>query len=303
MKDINDMNVKHKNPAVLVAGGSRGIGRACVKHLAKLGYNVVFTYNNSYEEAKSLVKELGGVIVTRAGEQVNFAKATVENGSFEVKTQGVCQILQGGEGSSQGACQGARSGGYCCGLPADVRCDEEVESAVGLGCMVLGIQGFDGAVFAAGVSQIEPFDLSKGDHWESIIETNLKGCANILWSVTPFMISEKRGSIVLISSVWGQIGASCEAVYSASKGGIESLGKSLSKELGPSNIRVNCVAPGMIDTNMNKHLNKREIDAFLEDVSLGRTGKPEEVANLVEFLISDLSLYITGQVINIDGGI
>ncbi|XVG95597.1 SDR family oxidoreductase [Eubacteriales bacterium KG125] len=293
----------HKNPAVFVAGGSRGIGRACVKHLAKLGYNVVFTYNNSYDEAKSLVKELGGVFVTRAGEQVNFAKATVKNGSFEVKTQGACQILQVGEVSSQGACQGARNGGYCCGLAADVRCDEEVERAVRLGCEVLGVKGFDGVVFAAGVSQIEPFDLSKGDHWENIIETNLKGCANVLWAITPFMIGEKRGSIVLISSVWGQIGASCEVVYSASKGGVESLGKSLAKELGPSNIRVNCVAPGMIDTDMNKHLDEAEINAFLEEVPLGRIGKPEEVANLVEFLISDLSLYITGQVINIDGGI
>ncbi|MDR1642010.1 MAG: SDR family oxidoreductase, partial [Clostridiales bacterium] len=115
-------------------------------------------------------------------------------------------------------------------------------------------------------------------------------------------VSRKRGSIINVSSIWGQSGASCEAVYAATKGGLDSFTKSLAKELGPCGIRVNAMACGAIDTSMNSRLSAGEKESFISEIPLGRFGMPSDVAALALFLASDKASYITGQVIQIDGG-
>lgn len=141
-------------------------------------------------------------------------------------------------------------------------------------------------------------DISK----QSVFDVNLIGCYNMCKSVTPAMVNQKSGKIINISSIWGETGASCEVAYSASKAGIIGLTKALAKELAPSNITVNAVSPGMIDTSMNSNLSSEDIKAFIDDVPLGRIGKPEDVAEAVFFLASEKANYITGQVLGVNGG-
>lgn len=132
------------------------------------------------------------------------------------------------------------------------------------------------------------------------VNINLLGTIFTCQAVLPYMIEKRSGAIVNISSVYGDEGGSCEAVYSASKGGINAFTKALSKEVGSANIRVNAVAPGFIDTAMNAHLSKEDVDDFCAELSLNRVGTPEEVADAVYFLINNT--YVTGVILPVDGG-
>lgn len=153
----------------------------------------------------------------------------------------------------------------------------------------------------AGVSHNGLFmDMSK-EAIDRVIDVNIKGTMYMCHSFIQKVLG-KNGVIVNVSSIWGQVGASCEAVYCASKGAIDLLTNSLAKEMGLSGIRVNAVAPGVIDTNMNNNLSDEEKDSLCDEIAIGRFGKCEEVANVVAFLCSDEASYMNGKVITVDGG-
>lgn len=155
----------------------------------------------------------------------------------------------------------------------------------------------------AGFSEQKLFtDITESD-WDRIFNLNVKGMFFCCQEAVKSMISKKQGKIINISSMWGQVGASCEVHYSASKGAVIAFTKALAKELGPSGIQVNCVAPGFIDTPMNGHLDKETVDALVEETPLGVIGTPQDVAKSVLFLGSGDSDFITGQVIAPNGGL
>jgi len=153
----------------------------------------------------------------------------------------------------------------------------------------------------AGISYVGLFNEMKPDNWKDIMNTNVNSMFNCTYKALPHMISNKSGSIINISSIWGNVGASCEAVYSASKGAVNSFTKALAKELGPCNIRINAISCGIIDTEMNCFLSEDEKKQLTEQIPLMRFGKPKDVAKLAVFLASENSNYLTGQIITLDG--
>jgi 3-oxoacyl-[acyl-carrier protein] reductase len=162
--------------------------------------------------------------------------------------------------------------------------------------------GLDVIVNNAGIAQTKLFTDIKEQDWDSIFGVNIKGIYNILNAALPHLISQKSGKIINVSSVWGVCGASCEAHYSAAKAAVIGLTKSLAKELGPSNINVNCVCPGVIKTQMLDEYTQAELDELKDKTPLCRLGTPGDVAKCIYFLASADADFITGQIINVDGG-
>lgn len=152
----------------------------------------------------------------------------------------------------------------------------------------------------AGISQNKLFTEVTDEDWEKIIKNNLYSTFCVTQESLPYMIQQKNGCIINISSIWGIVGASCETIYSVAKAGIDGMTKSLAKELGPSNIRVNSIAPGIIDTEMNQDLTKDDMHHIKENIPLEKIGKTVDIAKCVNWLIEDE--YTTGQVISINGG-
>lgn len=153
----------------------------------------------------------------------------------------------------------------------------------------------------AGISRIGLFQDMSLRQWNEVIETNLNSMFLCSKLVIPSMINNKKGKIINISSVWGNVGASCEVAYSASKGAVNSFTKALAKELAPSNIQVNAIAFGAIDTQMNNHLSPEDKASLCEEIPMGRMGTVDEAANMILSLISSPD-YLTGQIITMDGG-
>ncbi len=183
---------------------------------------------------------------------------------------------------------------------ADVKNKSEVDAMVKKALSQFGT--IDVLVNNAGISQQKLFTDTTVDDWDSIIGTNLTSVYNVTHAVLPSMIKSHSGSIVNISSMWGQVGASCEVAYSASKAGVIGLTKALAKEVALSNIRVNCVAPGVIMTDMMAGFSDDDIKLIREDIPVNELGSAKNVADAVAFLVSDKASYITGQVIGVNGG-
>ena len=152
----------------------------------------------------------------------------------------------------------------------------------------------------AGISSVNLFTDITDKEWQKVINNNLYSAFCVTQEVLPSMIHNKNGCIINISSIWGLVGSSCETLYSISKAGLDAMTKSLAKELGPSNIRVNSIAPGIINTDMNKHLSKMELNTIEEDIPLGKIGEASDISKCVNWLIDDN--YTTGQIISINGG-
>lgn len=184
-------------------------------------------------------------------------------------------------------------------------CQADVSDAEAVNAMVRKIEATFGPVTLlvnnAGIAKQIQFQDITAEYWRRIFEVNLGGCFNTIQAVLPHMLHEHAGCIINVSSIWGQHGASCESSYSATKHAIIGLSRSLAAELAPTNIRVNCVAPGVIDTDMVKVLGEETLDSLaLEVIPLGRLGSPAEIADAILYLAR--AEYVTGQVLGVDGG-
>ncbi|MBR4624019.1 MAG: SDR family oxidoreductase, partial [Alphaproteobacteria bacterium] len=162
--------------------------------------------------------------------------------------------------------------------------------------------GIDIVVNNAGVMLWQLVDKTTLDDFNHVFDVNVKGVFNVCKATVPHMIAQKFGRIINISSMWGQVGSSCEVVYSAAKAAVDGFTKALAKELGPSNITVNSIAPGVIQTNMNKNLSAQTLESLCQETPLGRLGTPLDIANTVLFLASLKAGFITGQIIGVNGG-
>lgn len=155
----------------------------------------------------------------------------------------------------------------------------------------------------AGISHVGLFTDTTPAIWQKVMATNLDSAYNCSYLIAPHMIARHGGCIINISSIWGNVGASCEVAYSTSKSALNGFTKALAKELGPSQIRVNAVSCGWIDTEMNAHFTEEDKNAFIDEVPLCRTGKVEDVAQTCLYLASESALYMTGQILTLDGGL
>jgi 3-oxoacyl-[acyl-carrier protein] reductase len=183
---------------------------------------------------------------------------------------------------------------------ADVTKKEQVTAMIATGEKLFG--SIDLLINNAGISQFKLFTEVSEAEWEMMLNTHLKGMFNCCQAVLPQMIRRKKGKIINISSIWGLIGASCEVPYSTAKAGMIGFTKALAKEVGPSGIRVNCIAPGIVKTEMNEGLTESEKKQLREETPLLRFGRPEEIAHLALYLASPEADFITGQVISPNGG-
>ena len=232
---------------VLITGGSRGIGAACVRKFSERGDLVSFIYNRSEDQAKLLSLETGATAIR-----------------------------------------------------ADVSDAHALSLAISRASEKMG--GIDVLVNNAGVSLVGLFTDMGDDEWRRISDINLGGAVVAAREVSRIMVAQHSGTIVNIGSVWGRVGASCEVAYSVTKAGIEGLTKALAKELGPSGITVNCIEPGVIDTDMNRDFGADALAELAEETPLGRIGTVVDVADAVLFLASDAASFITGQILGVDGG-
>lgn len=237
----------------LITGGSRGIGAAAARELARRGWGVAVNYLHSEARALALTEELSA------------------------------------------------SGAPALAIRADVADEDQARAMADQALAAFG--RLDALVCCAGISHVGLISQIGAADWRRLFAVNVDGVHHCCRAVLPHMLERKAGSIVTVSSMWGQVGASCEAAYSATKGAVIAYTKALAKELGPSHIRVNCVAPGVIDTEMNAHLSAEDLAALAEETPLGRIGAADEAARAIAFLAGNESSFFTGQVLSPNGGL
>lgn len=232
---------------VLITGGARGIGAACVRIFTERGWKVAFSYRDRVHAAQKVAEQTGALAIQADMTQRGDVK----------------------------------------------KCMARIHEAYGaLGAVVCN----------AGVAQQKMFcDLTDQD-WDFVMDGNLRSIFYTIQEALPDLVHEKEGAIVTVSSVWGVTGASCESHYAASKAAVIGLTKSLAHELGLSAIRVNCVAPGVIETDMNAIHDADTLHLLAKESDLGRLGSPEEVARAIAYLCSSDASFVTGQVIGVTGG-
>ncbi len=187
---------------------------------------------------------------------------------------------------------------------AAIRCDVSDPGRVREACREAeGTLGhIDALVNNAGIAQQKLLTDVTDEDWRRMLDVNLSGAFYVIRAVLPGMISRKHGSIVNVSSVWGQVGASCEVHYSAAKAGLIGLTRALAKEVGPSGVTVNCVCPGVIQTDMLGGFTPGDLKALAEETPLGRLGTPQEVAAAILWLCQEDAAFVTGQVLGVGGG-
>ncbi|MEU8893062.1 3-oxoacyl-[acyl-carrier-protein] reductase [Streptomyces sp. NPDC048442] len=241
------------NRVALVTGGSRGIGRATVRALARDGFDVAFCYRSDDASARTLEKETEDSGTTVTGTRVDVTEAA--------------------------------------SVRAWIAATEDRFGHI------------DAAVTAAGITRDNPLVLMEDEQWRQVVATNLDGVYHVCRAVVFGMMKRRSGAIVNLSSVAGVYGHATQTNYSASKAGIIGFSRALAKETGRSGIRVNAVAPGFIETDMVTAMNDKARKEALSSIPLRRMGTAEEVADLVAYLVSDKAAYITGSVLQIDGGI
>ena len=211
-------------------------------------------------------------------------------------------LYRASEDAAQALTAGLRAEGLDC---AGYRCDvsDEAEVARVMADILRSYHHIDALVNNAGVSVVGLMTDMDAAAWRSLFDTNVLGAFLLAKAALPGMISRQSGSVIQIASMWGEVGASCEVAYSASKAALIGMTKALAKEVGPSGVRVNCVSPGVIDTAMNAHLSEDDMRSLADETPLGRIGSPEEVAGAVYWLATEQAAFITGQVLGVNGGI
>ena len=196
----------------------------------------------------------------------------------------------------------SRRGVSALAVRADVSDPEQAAGFVNAAAGAFGEP--DALVCSAGIALPQDVLTHVSDaDWHRVFAVNVDGVFYTVRAALPYFFRRQKGAIVTLGSMWGQVGGSCEVAYSATKGAVIAFTKALAKEVGPAGIRVNCVSPGVIQTDMNAHLSQEDLQALAEETPLGRIGTPYEVARCVRYLCSDGSEFITGQVIAPNGGI
>lgn len=185
----------------------------------------------------------------------------------------------------------------CADLPDPVQAKTMVDNVLEKFCQLDILVCCSGLSHVGLVTDIDP------QQWKTLFGVNVDGMHYCCQAVLPHMVHRKEGCILTVSSMWGQVGASCEVAYSATKGAVIAYTKALAQEVGPSNIRVNCIAPGVIATEMNAHLSPEDLAALADETPLGRIGTPEECAACALFLASEGASFVTGQVLAPNGGL